>query len=68
MRVSNSCDRLLRLVILHSRLPFVDFHFFGAKGMFPKVGFFPPKWMVKVMENPSKMDDLGVALFLETPI
>ena len=27
-----------------------------------------PKWMVKMMENPLKMDDLGVPLFLETPI
>ena len=25
-----------------------------------------PKWMVYIMENPIKMDDLGVALFLET--
>jgi len=25
-----------------------------------------PKWMVKIMENPIKIDDLGVALFLET--
>ena len=25
-----------------------------------------PKWMVKIMENPIKMDDLGVPLFLET--
>ena len=24
--------------------------------------------MVKIMENPIKMDDLGVPLFLETPI
>ena len=22
-------------------------------------GGFPPKWMVKIMENPIKMDDLG---------
>ena len=28
----------------------------------------PPKWMVKIMENPIKMDDLGVPLFLETPV
>ena len=29
----------------------------------------PPKWMVKIMiPNPIKMDDLGVPLFLETPI
>ena len=27
-----------------------------------------PKWMVKIMENPIKMDDLGVPLFLEIPI
>ena len=26
-----------------------------------------PKWMVKIMENPIKMDDLGVPLFSETP-
>ena len=28
----------------------------------------PRKWMVKIMENPIKMDDLGVPLFLETPV
>ena len=27
-----------------------------------------PKWMVKIMETPIKMDDAGVPLFLETPI
>ena len=27
-----------------------------------------PKWMVYFMENPIKMDDLGVPLFLETHI
>ena len=32
------------------------------------VGKSTPKWMVKIMENPIKMDDLGVPLFLETPI
>ena len=26
-----------------------------------------PKWMVYFMENPIRMDDLGVPLFLETP-
>ena len=37
----------------------------------PKIGgFFTPKWMVKIMKKPCycKMDDLGVPLFLETPI
>ena len=38
-------------------------------GVNPKIARFdPPKWMVKIMENPIKMDDLGVPLFLETPI
>ena len=28
--------------------------------VFPKIGDFPPKWMVKIMENPmNKWDDLG---------
>ena len=27
--------------------------------MFPKIRVFHPKWMVKIMENPIKMDDLG---------
>ena len=31
-------------------------------------GILPPKWMVKIMEKPINMDDLGVPLFLETPI
>jgi len=29
---------------------------------------FPLKWMVKIMENPLKMDDLGVPSFSETSI
>ena len=32
-------------------------------------GILPLKWMVKIMENPVKMEDLGgPPLFLETPI
>ena len=27
--------------------------------VFPKIGGKPPKWMVKIMENPFKMHDLG---------
>ena len=40
-------------------------------GVNPKIGgFYPPKWMVKIMENPIKMDDLGgkKTIFFETPI
>ena len=44
---------------------------FWAIWMFPKIEVVnPPKWMVYngKPENPVKMDDLGVPLFLETPI
>ena len=34
----------------------------------PWHGVSPPKWMVYFMQNPIEMDDLGVPLFLETPI
>ena len=38
-------------------------------GGLPKIGGKSPKWMVKIMENPIKIDDLGVPrLFLETSI
>ena len=39
-------------------------------GVEPKIGVVnPPKWMVKIMENPIKIDDLGgKKRFLETPI
>ena len=33
--------------------------------MFPKI-IGTPKWMVKIMENPITMDDLGVPPFSET--
>ena len=38
-------------------------------GVSPKIGGKPPTWMVKIMENPIKMDDLGgPPLYLETSI
>ena len=39
-------------------------------GVEPKIGGKHPKWIYGwfIMENPIKMDDLGVPLFLETPI
>ena len=40
----------------------------GKIWVFPRIRD-TPKWMVYIiMENPIKMDDLGVPLFLETPI
>ena len=37
----------------------VDFPKDGDIWVFPKIGVKPPKWMVKIMENPIEMDDLG---------
>ena len=37
-------------------------------GVEPKIGVKPPKWIFLIMENPIKMDDLGVPLFSETSI
>ena len=37
-------------------------------GVNPKIGAKPPKWMVKIMENPIKIYDFGVPLFLETAL
>ena len=36
----------------------------GTKWVFPKIGVPQNGWFIK--ENPIKMDDLGVTLFLET--
>ena len=46
--------------------PESSFDFTSTKKSFvPKKGGNPPKWMVKIMENPYfLMDDLGVPLFL----
>jgi len=32
-------------------------------GVEPKIGGKPPKWMVNIMKDPIKMDDLGVPPF-----
>ena len=61
---------VLSLEVLCRRWRCLPFHHgnFGM-WMFPKIGgFYPPKWMVYFMEDLIKMDDLGVPLFLETPM
>ena len=44
------------------RIRFQQPQVFSAKKhswCFRKIGVYTPKWMVKIMENPIKMDDLG---------
>ncbi len=48
----------------------VSVKFFRQVGVSKNRGIFPPKWMVKIMENPIKMDDLGgftTPIFGSTP-
>ena len=53
----------------HTKPKELDLLVGGNMGVEPKIGvLYPPKWMVKIMENPIKIHDLGVPQFLETPI
>ena len=51
----------------HVSLNYEAMNFFGIYiWVFPKIGVPQNRWFI--MENPIKMDDLEVPLFLETPI
>ena len=68
----------LQIFFSASQAPSATVHPFGSTvngfgedenyqiGLLKKRG--TPKWMVKIMENPINIDDLGPPLFLETPI
>ena len=59
-----ACEALtkkaLNVLLCHCTTQYIDMGVSKNSGI--------PKWMGKIMENPIKMDDLGVPLFWETPI
>jgi len=53
-------ERIQAWFSLATTLDSADWEVRYYMGVEPKIrGILPPKWMVKIMENPMKMDDLG---------
>ena len=57
----------MRVVVMDLEVGPVNDQHPNSCGVFPKIGVGPQNgWFI--MESPIKMDDLGVPLFLETPM
>ena len=64
----NLTSSTVGLILTLCEFFFVEPKIIPAKYMGVSKNMDTPNWMVKIMENPIKIDDLGVPLFSETPI
>ena len=68
-RSETVCKRLITPNLMYFTVSVRGFHGFSSADLGVSKNNGTPKWMVKIMKNPIKMDDLGgPPLFLETSI